>query len=138
MFGPVNYGIGIAGITLLYFRPGESMIPAVPAIVALCVGDGLAETFGQTLGRLPAFGAKWPWSSRKTLVGSIGGFIVTTLPALVGVIHLVGTDDDRAIPWTQYIMLLAPVMLVESFGSYFEAENVVLVLATVFAWKLIW
>jgi dolichol kinase len=138
LFGPVSYGLGIAGVTLLYFRPGESVIPAVPAIVTLCVGDGLAETFGQTLGSWPVLGAKWPWSARKTLVGSIGGFLLAAVPAVSGVVRVIGTEADRLILWPAYVTLLIPVMFVESLGNYLEAENLVLIVATVLTWKLLW
>ena len=113
------YGLSVACITLLFFRPGASVNPAVPGLVALCVGDGLAEVFGVTFGK---YSPRWPWSSRKTLVGSLGGFI-TAVPAAAALLAMVGTSSDRHVTGSSLLIVMLVAMLVESFDVWGEFDN---------------
>ena len=126
-------------VTALYFRPGASCIPAVPAIIALCVGDGLAETFGVAIGGSGGvFGTKWQWSKRKTMIGSVGGFLLAGIPACLWFVSVLGTPSDRAavsLHPVAAIMLVS--MLVESLDVWSDMDNVAVTVAALIACSVV-
>ncbi|PXF50089.1 Phytol kinase 1, chloroplastic [Gracilariopsis chorda] len=70
--GPMLYSVSLLGMTLLLFQTPA----AVVGVANMCVGDGLAEVVGRTVG-----GIKWP-SSNKSLAGStafVGGAVLASL-----------------------------------------------------------
>jgi len=70
--GPFIYGSVFVLATLLSWRS----IDGVAAVMALCLGDGLAEPFGRRFGQGP--GGRLPWSRSKSWAGS-GAFLVFAL-----------------------------------------------------------
>ena len=59
--GPLLYGVAFCALTRFCWRS----VPGVAAMMALCMGDGLAEVFGRIYGR-----ARLPWSPTKSWAGS--------------------------------------------------------------------
>jgi dolichol kinase len=59
--GPMLYGIAFCALTRFCWRS----VPGVAAMMALCMGDGLAEVFGRIYGH-----ARLPWSPKKSWAGS--------------------------------------------------------------------
>lgn len=59
--GPLLYGVAFFALTRFCWRS----VPGVAAMMALCMGDGLAEIFGRMYGR-----ARLPWSPKKSWAGS--------------------------------------------------------------------
>lgn len=73
LHGPLFYGIVFVVLTLLYWNTTPI---GITALMLLCGGDGLADIIGRRV-KSP----KLPWSSRKTIAGSLpvfaGGAIFT-------------------------------------------------------------
>ena len=73
--GPLFYGIMFVAMTLIYWK--DSLI-GIPALMMMCGGDGIADIVGRRV-RSP----KLPWSSEKSLAGSLsvfmGGWLLTML-----------------------------------------------------------
>ena len=73
--GPLLYGVVFIAVTLIYWK--DSLI-GIPALMMLCGGDGIADIVGRRV-RSP----KLPWSSEKSLAGSLsvfaGGWLLTIL-----------------------------------------------------------
>lgn len=71
--GPLFYGIVFVAITLIYWK--DSLI-GIPALMMMCGGDGIADIVGRRL-----HSAKLPWSSEKSVAGSlsvfVGGWLMT-------------------------------------------------------------
>jgi phytol kinase len=64
--GPLYYGIVFVLITILFWRNSPV---GIVALMILCGGDGLADISGSLIG-----GRTIPWSSKKTIVGSLTMF----------------------------------------------------------------
>ena len=71
--GPLFYGIMFVVITLIYWK--DSFI-GIPALMMLCGGDGIADIVGRRVQS-----AKLPWSTNKSLAGTlsvfVGGWLMT-------------------------------------------------------------
>lgn len=71
--GPLFYGIAFVAITLIYWK--DSLI-GIPALMIMCGGDGIADIVGRNVNS-----PKLPWSSEKSLAGSLsvflGGWLLT-------------------------------------------------------------
>ena len=70
LLGPLFYGMVFVLLTILFWRRSPT---GIVALMIMCGGDGLADIVGMKVG-----GYKLPWSSKKTLIGSLsmllGGF----------------------------------------------------------------
>lgn len=82
--GPLFYGIAFIVLTLLYWKTSPI---GITALMLLCGGDGLADIIGRRV-QSP----KLPWSSRKTIAGSLAVFAAGALFTIVvlGVYKLAG------------------------------------------------
>lgn len=73
--GPLFYGIVFVAVTLIYWK---DLLIGIPALMIMCGGDGIADIVGRRV-RSP----KLPWSSEKSLAGSlsvfVGGWLLTML-----------------------------------------------------------
>src|SRR5512141_1934642 len=71
--GPLFYGIVFVAVTLIYWK--DSLI-GIPALMIMCGGDGIADIVGRHIAS-----AKLPWSSEKSVAGSlsvfVGGWLLT-------------------------------------------------------------
>ena len=71
--GPLFYGIMFVVITLIYWK--DSFV-GIPALMMLCGGDGIADIVGRRVQS-----AKLPWSTNKSLAGTlsvfVGGWLMT-------------------------------------------------------------
>lgn len=79
LFGPLFYGIVFVLITTFFWK--DSLVGII-ALMILCGGDGIADIVGRRINS-----RKLPWSTTKTVVGSLGmffgGFIFSLLISLV-------------------------------------------------------
>lgn len=75
--GPAWYGAAHVVATVCYWRSSPT---GIMALLALCVGDGIADIAGRRIG-----GPRWPHSPRKTLAGT-GAFVLASTAA--GFIYL--------------------------------------------------
>lgn len=123
--GPLFYGIVFILLTLLFWRDNPI---GIVALMVLCGGDGLADVIGQRIG-----GVKLPWSSKKTLSGSItmliGGFsfAVLVLWIFISQGYFNGSILDHLLP----IGLIALVTaLVESL-PFNDVDNITVPLVSV-------
>lgn len=73
--GPLYYGMAFVLLTILFWRHSPT---GIVALMCLCGGDGMADLIGRRIKS-----RKLPWSSEKSLVGSltmmIGGFVFSIL-----------------------------------------------------------
>lgn len=78
--GPFLYCIVLVLLTLFSWRSDV----AVVAIIQMAVGDGFADIFGRRWGK-----TKWPWSSDKSVVGTVS-FILGSFLVCLGVFKWFG------------------------------------------------
>ncbi len=108
--GPLLYGVTFVSFTYLAFR----QLGAAAALMALCVGDGLAEPvgicYGHALGRLP-------WNPRKSwagtlacVLGSLGGSL-----AFAKLFHAWGWSEASA------AQMLSPLGAASLVGAAVES-----------------
>jgi phytol kinase len=123
--GPLFYGIAFILITLLYWK--DSPI-GIPALMIMCGGDGIADIVGRR-----ARSPKLPWSSKKSVVGSLsvfaGGWLLTVfIFAIYTWIGVFAGPVSRFLFPVTWIAFGA--MLVESL-PFQDVDNITVVLASV-------
>lgn len=102
--GPLFYGIVFVVLTLVFWK---SSPVAIVALMLLCGGDGLADIVGK---RIPS--AALPWSSKKTLLGSLGVFLGGALLSALVISAFIGQNVLQA-PLSKYL----PGVFVISFAG---------------------
>lgn len=107
--GPLYYGIAFVALTLIFWKDSPT---AIIALMLLCGGDGLADVFGQRLGR-----ARLPWSPRKSWAGMLamfaGGWIFSA--AMLALYFAVGVfSGSLAAVLPEITLIAAAATLVES------------------------
>ena len=118
--GPLLYGIIFIAITLIYWK--DSFI-GIPSLMMLCGGDGIADIVGRRVKS-----SKLPWSSEKSVAGSLsvfaGGWLLTLLifAIYVGVGEFSGPLSRFILPLT-WVALGAT--LVESL-PFKDVDNITL------------
>ena len=107
--GPLFYGIVFVILTLVYWKTSAI---GITALMLLCGGDGLADIVGRRI-RSP----KLPWSTRKTLAGSLAVFAAGSIFAIfvLWIYHLAG-----ALPGSLTADLL-PILLIAIAGTGVES-----------------
>ena len=98
--GPLYYGIVFVILTIVFWK--ESFLGII-ALMMLCGGDGIADTFGRKI-----MSPHLPWSRVKTVSGSIamflGGWTFTLLVLYIFI---------QAGVWnTQWVNLVLPIMMI--------------------------
>ena len=107
--GPLFYGIVFVILTLVYWKTSAI---GITALMLLCGGDGLADIVGRRI-RSP----KLPWSTRKTLAGSLAVFAAGSIFTIfvLWIYHLAG-----ALPGSLTADLL-PILLIAIAGTGVES-----------------
>jgi phytol kinase len=121
--GPLFYGIAIIAMTLIYWK--DSLI-GIPAMMIMCGGDGIADIVGRWIKS-----ARLPWSSEKSVAGSLsvfaGGWLLTLL--IFGIYVLMGTFTG---PMTRFLLPLTWVALgatlIESL-PFKDVDNITITVA---------
>jgi phytol kinase len=107
--GPLFYGIVFVLLTLLYWK--NSPI-GITALMLLCGGDGLADIIGRRV-RSP----KLPWSSRKTIAGSLAVFAAGAVfsIAVLGIYNLAGAYPG------DFSTAILPIIIIALVGAVVES-----------------
>jgi phytol kinase len=122
--GPLFYGIVFVAVTLLYWK--DSLI-GIPALMIMCGGDGIADIVGRRVRS-----RKLPWSSEKSVAGSLSVFLGGWLLTLLIFAIYIWADEFTG-PITRYILPLTWIalgaMLVESL-PFKDVDNITLTAAS--------
>jgi len=78
--GPLIYCSVLVFLTLFSWRSDVAIV----AILQMAVGDGFADIFGRKWGKV-----KWPWSSSKSVVGTVA-FVLGAFAACLGIVSWFG------------------------------------------------
>jgi phytol kinase len=123
--GPLFYGLAFVVLTLLFWRDSPT---GIVALMFLCGGDGMADLVGKRIAS-----PKLPWSSKKSLAGSLamffGGLLFSVLVLWVFIAqgYFPGTIMDYIYP----IGLIATVTtLVESL-PFRDVDNITVPIVSV-------
>jgi phytol kinase len=122
--GPLLYGIVFVAVTLIYWK--DSLI-GIPALMMLCGGDGVADIVGRRV-----HSPRLPWSSEKSLAGSLSvfaaGWLLTIL--IFSVYVWIGAFSG---PLTRFFLpvtwIALGAMLVESL-PFKDVDNITLTAAS--------
>ena len=122
--GPLYYGIMFVAMTILYWK--DSPI-GITALMMMCGGDGIADIVGRSI-RSP----KLPWSSEKSIAGSLsvfaGGALLTAL-----ILFIYVSLDVFAAPFSIYLLPIAWIafggMLIESL-PFKDVDNITLTIVS--------
>ena len=123
--GPLFYGIMFVALTVVYWK--DSPIGIV-ALMMMCGGDGIADIIGRRV-KSP----KLPWSSEKSIAGSLSVFIGGwTLSAIILFVYVsLGVFHS---PFNSYLMSITVIasgcMLIESL-PFKDIDNITVTLAAV-------
>lgn len=122
--GPLYYGIMFVVLTLVYWK--DSPIGII-ALMMMCGGDGVADIFGR---RIPS--PKLPWSSEKSVAGTVsvflGGWLLSA--AVVFTYVAAGVFDGSFVGYLSPITVIALAgALVESL-HYRDIDNISMTLAS--------
>lgn len=101
--GPLFYGIAFVLLTIIFWRNSPN---GIVALMILCGGDGVADLVGKKVES-----AKLPWSSQKTIAGSLsmllGGFLLA-----VGILWIFVEKGYFTVPITQYLVPIGYIAVV--------------------------
>lgn len=122
--GPLFYGIVFVAVTLIYWK--ESLV-GIPALMMMCGGDGIADIVGRRV-----HSPRLPWSSEKSLAGSLsvfaGGWLLTIL--IFAVYVWVGAFSGPVARFLLPVTWIAlGAMLVESL-PFKDVDNITLTAAS--------
>ncbi|MES1910688.1 MAG: hypothetical protein MHM6MM_003235 [Cercozoa sp. M6MM] len=124
--GPLLYGIVHACLPLLY---GHRNAPsAVHAVVALCIGDGVADIFGRSAT------LRLPWNKRKSVRGTTSFFLASVLVQLV--LGRLLLFELGSVPVCVTLVSMLSSALAESLIST-AADNVIVPLVALFVSHLL-
>ena len=122
--GPLYYGVMFVVLTVVYWK--DSPIGII-ALMMMCGGDGIADIVGRQI-KSP----KLPWSSEKSIAGTLGVFIGGWLMSL-GIIYIYIQAGVFSAPITAYLFPITMISLagavVESL-HYKDIDNVTMTLAS--------
>lgn len=121
--GPLYYGIMFVALTLVFWRDSPT---GIVALMMMCGGDGIADLVGR---RFPS--PRLPWSSEKSLAGSIsvfaGGWLMAALIIFIYVTAGVFTG-----PFAGYLSPITVIVLVSALIEslhYKDIDNITMTLA---------
>ena len=122
--GPLFYGLVFVAVTLIYWK--DSLI-GIPALMMMCGGDGIADIVGRRV-----HSPRLPWSSEKSLAGSLsvfaGGWLLTML--IFAIYVWIGAFSE---PVTRFLLpvtwIALGAMLVESL-PFKDVDNITLTAAS--------
>lgn len=127
LHGPLYYGIMFVALTLVFWRDSPT---GIVALMMMCGGDGIADLVGR---RFPY--PRLPWSSEKSLAGSIsvfaGGWLMAALIIFIYVTAGVFTG-----PFAGYLSPITVIALVSALIEslhYKDIDNITMTLAAVIA-----
>lgn len=131
--GPVLYGLTFVVVTLARWRS----VHGVAAMMALCLGDGMAEVFGRRFGSFPP--GHHPWSPRKSWAGT-GAFVLSSFlgsALFAALFHALGWAELPRLPALGQIALACVAgAMVESL-PWEDVDNVFVPLAVLLVLKSI-
>jgi phytol kinase len=122
--GPLYYGIMFVVLTLVYWKSSPI---GIIALMMMCGGDGIADIVGRRVAS-----AKLPWSSEKSIAGSLGVFIGGWLMS-ISIIFIYILAGIFPAPITNYIFPITAIALggavVESL-HYKDIDNITMTLVS--------
>ena len=125
LHGPLFYGLVFVILTIVFWR--RSPIGIV-ALMTLCGGDGLADVVGKRITSM-----KLPWSTRKSLAGSLSMLIGSFLLAVL-ILWIFVCQGYLGAPITDYLYPVAMIAiastLVESL-PFKDVDNITVPIVSV-------
>ena len=127
--GPTLYGLVFCAVTFFWWR----RLDGATALLALCVGDGVAEPAGRRWGGGPGL----PWNPRKSWAGT-AAFLASALAAsalAAARFHALGWSDA---PWRDALPALARACVVGALAESLplvDVDNAVVPIAVLVAMR---
>ena len=115
--GPLLYGLVFVASTIIYWKQTRGVI----ALICLCCGDGFAEIVGRKFGKQKMV----PWSTVKTVAGSIGFIAASVIGSIVMVYVMRGLDADfEIISMTLFVPRILSVACVAAFVESISESDI--------------